>query len=429
MVVGRIQHVLTLRTGRVIARFSVFMACIAGFAACGDAAPAGAIGEADREQLEAVAYLGVQGRPAPADAEPVRVDKTRAQAGATLYLSAHAPEAYLIDLEGTVLHRWQQPTALADPAGDPSAGALRNNGWRRVQLLRNGDLAVVQESSKPELSGLILLDAASNVRWFCKGLFHHDVEVQPDGTVYALSAERLILPRFDKKKEVQEDYIAIVSAEGVLTRRVSLLKALEQSDFAGVLFQRLKTSGDLFHANDLEVLDGRLADRNPAFRKGNVLVSLRNQSALVVVDLEQQRVVWALSGGMFSEQHEPTLLENGHLLIFDNTGPMQVRGGTYEGSRVIEFDPFTQQIFWQYPGKTGQKFLSRRMGDVQRLPNGNTLVVESEGGRALEITPSLEIVWEFHNPHRATTPDGLSPLLFQAHRLPEDFPLDWCRTP
>jgi hypothetical protein len=34
------------------------------------------------------------------------------------------------------------------------------------------------------------------------------------------------------------------------------------------------------------------------------------------------------------------------------------------------------------------------------LPNGNTLVVETEGGRAFEFTARGEIVWEFHSPFR-----------------------------
>jgi hypothetical protein len=29
----------------------------------------------------------------------------------------------------------------------------------------------------------------------------------------------------------------------------------------------------------------------------------------------------------------------------------------------------------------------------QRLPNGNTLVVNSVGGEALEVTPDREVVW------------------------------------
>ena len=36
------------------------------------------------------------------------------------------------------------------------------------------------------------------------------------------------------------------------------------------------------------------------------------------------------------------------------------------------------------------------------LPNGNTLVVETDGGRALELTGDGEIVWEFRSPYRVS---------------------------
>ena len=44
------------------------------------------------------------------------------------------------------------------------------------------------------------------------------------------------------------------------------------------------------------------------------------------------------------QQHAPTPLPNGNLLIFDN--------GTLRGySRVIELNPLTEEIAWEYDGK------------------------------------------------------------------------------
>ena len=39
------------------------------------------------------------------------------------------------------------------------------------------------------------------------------------------------------------------------------------------------------------------------------------------------------------------------------------------------------------------------MGSVQRLPNGNTLISESEKGHVIEVTPDKEIVWEYWFPY------------------------------
>jgi hypothetical protein len=106
------------------------------------------------------------------------------------------------------------------------------------------------------------------------------------------------------------------------------------------------------------------------------------------------------------------------MLIFDNQGA----GGK---SRVLEFSPFTQQIFWTYDGREHGGLHSSANGSVQRLPNGNTLVVESDNGRAIEVNPGKEIVWEFYNPQRAGENDELVATLFDMIRLAPDFPVDW----
>ena len=60
-----------------------------------------------------------------------------------------------------------------------------------------------------------------------------------------------------------------------------------------------------------------------------------------------------------------------------------------------------------------------------RLPNANTLITESEAGRAFEVTPEKKIVWEYFNPHRGDEDPKLIATLFEVVRLPPDLPLEW----
>ena len=150
-------------------------------------------------------------------------------------------------------------------------------------------------------------------------------------------------------------------------------------------------TGDIFHTNTIRFLDGSQVSKAPFLKKGNVLISLCYSDSLAIVDMEQRKVVWALSG-IWKKQHEPVLLSGGRLLLFDNEGP----GG--KRSRVLEMDILSSQVLWSYESPL---FYSPIMGSNQRLPNGNTLISESWFGRAFEVTPDHKIVWEFHNPHRA----------------------------
>ena len=48
--------------------------------------------------------------------------------------------------------------------------------------------------------------------------------------------------------------------------------------------------------------------------------------------------------------------------------------------------------------ENGEDFFSRTRGSIQRLPNGNTLITESDRGYVFEVTPEGETVWRFANP-------------------------------
>jgi hypothetical protein len=174
---------------------------------------------------------------------------------------------------------------------------------------------------------------------------------------------------------------------------------------------------DVLHTNTGEVFDGTRERFSPLFRAGNVLLSLRTVDAVAILDMRTRRVEWALSG-LWHKQHDPTLLENGNLLVFDNRG-------LGDESRVLEVDPFTQSIVWSYRGSEEHPFYSQYCGVNRPLPNGNVLVIESESGRVFEVTREGRIVWEFFNPYRTGERSELIALIFDMVRLPPDFPLGW----
>ena len=104
------------------------------------------------------------------------------------------------------------------------------------------------------------------------------------------------------------------------------------------------------------------------------------------------RELWRVADDHLDEaQDDATILANGHILVFDN--------GLQRGwSRVLEVDPLTDRIVWEYGATDRERFYSRGRGNAQRLPNGNTLIADSDNGRAFEVTHEGDLVWEFRNP-------------------------------
>ncbi|MDJ0847388.1 MAG: arylsulfotransferase family protein [Myxococcota bacterium] len=368
-------------------------------------------------QLEAIGYASGS-TAAPSQSGVVRHDPARAFQGSNFYTSGHAPEAVLMDMDGKVLHRWR--TAFLDAYPDyPKAWLSEGTDfWRRAHLFENGDLLAIFEGF-----GLIKVDKDSNLLWASPLRAHHDLEVTPEGDIYVLTRRGHMIPRLDPDKPVLEDFVSVLDADGNERRRVSLLEALEESAWSHLWTTGgQRALGDIFHTNSVALLDGRLAERLPAFRRGNVLVSMLVPSLIAVVDMDAERVVWAHAGG-FKKQHDPKVLANGRLLLFDNRGL-----GAH--SRVLEFDPERPDDFvWSYVGSEETPFFSFTCGAAERLPNGNTLVSESDAGRAFEVTPDGEIVWEYRNPHRAGDDGELVATLFEVVRLPPDFPTGWAEPP
>ena len=92
-------------------------------------------------------------------------------------------------------------------------------------------------------------------------------------------------------------------------------------------------------------------------------------------------------------------------------------------SRVLEVDLETGEIVWQYLGEDVLGFFSPICSNAERLPNGNTLILESTKGRIFEVTPDREIVWEFVNPmYMERERMGWTNYIFKAHRYGYDFP-------
>jgi hypothetical protein len=365
------------------------------------------------DRLLALPYL--QGyHKAPQQTNITIYDKDRAWHGLNLYSSGHANEAAIMDMEGTILHKWEYDIRKAWPDERIYKGYKGSTHWRRVHVYPNGDLLAIYEKI-----GLIKLDKNSNLVWsFRKRRPHHHMQVDDSGTIFVLTAKKYFIPSINKSEYVFVDFITLLSPDAEIIDELSLLQAFQNSPYAFIL-NNMPRRGELFHTNTIQVFDGTLSHISPLFRKGNVLIASLYLNSIAIVDLDTRRVVWALCGSdntMWQGVHEPIVLKNGNILIFDNDWNETDTGK----SEVIEFDFFTREIVWRYGGDEKHPFHSNTLGTNQKLPNGNVLITESDKGRVFEVTKEGRIVWEYVNPHRAGTENELIATLLHVQRYPPD---------
>ncbi len=366
------------------------------------------------EALEAIGYLAGSVAAGPSQGVALH-DRAQSGVGWNFYTSGHGPEAVLMDMDGRELHRWHLPDEEVWPGGKLApAQRRRGNFWRRAHLFENGDVLALFAGR-----GIIKIDKDSKLLWARRLGVHHDLAVAPNGDIHVLTRRAHLLPRVHPTEPVFEDFVVVLDSEGAVKKRVSVLECFENSETGRAWLAGGERSGDLFHTNTVTLLDGRLADALPAFAKGNVLTAMRAIDTIAVLDLEKKQLVWTLRGS-FRKQHDPKILDNRHMLLFDNRG-------TPGKSAILEFDPISGRPVWEYRGSLESPFFSKTCGTAERLPSGNTLVTEADRGRAFEVTPAGEIVWEFFNPHRAGDEDEFIATLFNLTRLPASFPIDWAR--
>ena len=67
---------------------------------------------------------------------------------------------------------------------------------------------------------------------------------------------------------------------------------------------------------------------------------------------------------------------------------------------MIKVDPSSSKVVWEYTGSPERPLFSETSGSVEALANGNLLIVESDQGRVIEVTPDREVVWEFQSPYQ-----------------------------
>ena len=189
----------------------------------------------------------------------------------------------------------------------------------------------------------------------------------------------------------------------------------------------------IFVINNLQPLGPNkwFDDGDNRFHPDNIMIDSRDANFIALIEKSTGKVVWRLGPDYpaaydftkrdfngpcpkpidtISGQHDahmiaPDLPGAGNVLVFDNDGPAglpMVPGKTFPGSRILEIDPVTEQIVWQYDAtKSGVPFwgfYSSFISSARRLPNGNTLICEGMYGRIFQVTMEGEIVWEFVNP-------------------------------
>jgi hypothetical protein len=307
----------------------------------------------------------------------------------------------VMDMDGKCLHHWSTdwfniwPDAKHVP-DDLLPQSKPGTMVHGVVLLEDGRLVF-----NFEYLGLVCLDFDGNVVWRLPYQTHHSIAKGDDGNLLVCGQRRRTEPTElipNLELPFKEDTLLEVTPEGKIAHEWSIVDLLCENGREGLIYLGSNdpsfpvVRGDVFHLNDVEPFPSRL--KEGFFKKGDILVSLRNISTVFVFNRQTGKIRFAQTG-TFVRQHDPDFVDGDTISVFDNhtLGP----GNTRWQSRILLISARDRAVKVFYQGTSEQPFFTNIMGKHQWLPNGNLLITESCFGRAFEINRKGTIVWEYNN--------------------------------
>lgn len=373
--------------------------------------------------------------------------------------SAADQKSYLIDMNGNVVQSWPYkgfPTEVIDPEVNKG-----KKGHVFVQLEERRD------PNRPSLGNGVNNYAVAELDWNGKIVWswagennkgahqHHEISRLSNGNTLILANKIHAIPGF-KLSEIIDDAIYEVDAKGKIVW--SWLASEHLNEF-GFTPEQLELVRNTDHADYLHFNNARILGANKWFDAGdarfhpdNIIVDSRQANFIAIIEKKTGKVVWNLGpnysespngsnpflGGngklprpvdQLSGQHDAKIIAKGlpgagNILVFDNHSDAGYPDTTLKSigrSRILEIDPSTKQIVWEY--SPGASLFSSRTSLARRLPNGNTQITEGQTGRVFQITSQGEIVWEYINPYfsEATGQRPASNNLYRATPVPYDW--------
>ena len=275
--------------------------------------------------------------------------------GTTIFpfnLDPENPRIIEVDMEGNIVWQYAVPDGLKGNT---------NPGWD-VEPLDNGNILILYPGH-----GAVEINRQGDLIWqYLDPKVSHDADRLSNGNTLVVCGNN------DALNDVQ----------------------VKEVNPQGEVVWQWKASDHFGYPPYSEVYCDGFTHTNSATRleDGNTLISLRNFNMVVIVD-PQGGVVKTISGGVIYSPHDPEYQDDGHILLATQY-PLSCYLSSGDGDinliPALEIDPDTGQMAWSFG--TGPDWDGQLTRDVNRLPNGNTLVVGTN--KIVEVTPEGEIVWE-----------------------------------
>lgn len=242
-------------------------------------------------------------------------------------------------------------------------------------------------------------------KWSLKVFVHHDIWIdQKHGKIFILYHDRDKLPG-DKHLTRRDGVLGYdYSGRLIFEWRFRSHKA-EYDSMLGEATKRYfyQNMYRYTHFNSVQFLPPNpWADKDPAFREGNVLVNDLHHNVIFIIDQDSQKIVWSYRPKEWGAAHTVRMTDSGMVALFANYQLKQSESELRdEYSSIRMFNPMTLENTANITLNPKTDFYTLSMGSMQLLPRGHFMVTNSLSGSAFEFDSKGRILWEWISPKNA----------------------------
>ena len=237
------------------------------------------------------------------------------------------------------------------------------------------------------------MDACSNVVWEQQLQAHHSFERDADGAFWSpWRVDPSTIPHTNP--DFVEDGFVRFSPDGEVLSRITLWGALRRAGHGHLLYGRAAHSqGDPFHMNDVEPV---LQD-GPFWRRGDLFVSLRNSSVVLLYRPATDEVLW-LQAGPWLHQHDVDVVSDSEISVYSNNTVFDDDPWVLGANEVYVHDFATGET--RSPWREAMRrhdVRTETRGGATVFADGSVMLEEANYGRILTLSPDGEQVWSYVN--------------------------------
>jgi len=231
-------------------------------------------------------------------------------------------------------------------------------------------------------------------------VFHHSIETDIEGNIWVpskLYPHSLPIEKVGKYYDnFYDDAIVKLSSDGEVIFEKSVSQIFIENGLEYLLFSvgDMRYTLDPIHLNDIQPVNFD----TEFWKRGDVFLSLRHQSMIVLYRPSTDKILWKFTGPIF-HQHDVDILDDHRISIFNNNSKDFKSRDLVDGNNEVIIYNFRTGKYSSYLkdslSKNDVKTITEGRSEI--LPNGDLFIEETNYGRTLYFNANGSLRWSHVN--------------------------------